>query len=217
MPNNFFSDEVVTCASCEYRYPRIQAVCNICGTPAPAIRPQVLTPETEIAQTENRRPAAVRGATGQSLRPKQAGLVVVAAVVTFALLSLVDNGRILPVGNSQSDVAAARFEQDPANVPSPGTVADVPDVRPPYEKAAKIQTAELASDASLDPAKLWQAVKRGSTHAEVTLAKLYLDGDVVEQSCEQAHLLLLVASKKGNGLAETLLTGAYAERCDRKY
>jgi hypothetical protein len=139
--------------------------------------------------------------------------VVVAGVVAFALLSLVDNGRTLPVSTSQPDGAGTRFEQDAANVTSPGTVADVPDIRPPYEKAAKIQTTESASGRSLDPAKLWQAVKRGSTHAEVTLAKLYLDGDVVEQSCEQAHLLLMVASKKGNGLAETLLTGAYAERC----
>ena len=33
------NDEPITCASCEYRYPRSVGVCAMCGTPAPAIEP----------------------------------------------------------------------------------------------------------------------------------------------------------------------------------
>jgi len=66
-----------------------------------------------------------------------------------------------------------------------------------------------------DPAELWKSVRGGSARAEVTLAKLYLEGNEVPQSCEQTHMLLLAASKKGYKPADSLLTGAYVERCQQ--
>jgi TPR repeat protein len=56
-------------------------------------------------------------------------------------------------------------------------------------------------------------VRQGNIEAEVALAKLYLEGTEVPQNCEQAHMLLLAASKKGNNNADELLSGSYAERC----
>jgi TPR repeat protein len=64
-----------------------------------------------------------------------------------------------------------------------------------------------------DPAELWKRVQRGSTDAEIELARLYLDGTRVAQNCEQAHLLLLAAAKKHSGKAGDLLTGVYSQRC----
>ena len=44
---------------------------------------------------------------------------------------------------------------------------------------------------------LWAAVKNGSATAEVLLADLYRRGDGVPKSCEQARVLLVAASRRG--------------------
>ena len=64
----------------------------------------------------------------------------------------------------------------------------------------------------IDPVELWKEVENGSTGAEVALAGLYLDGVAVPQSCPQAQVLLVAASKRGNKCAESLF-GAYEKRC----
>jgi type II secretory pathway predicted ATPase ExeA len=72
---------------------------------------------------------------------------------------------------------------------------------------------ERAQD-SVDPAELWKHVAQGNVSAEISLATLYLDGSAtVEQNCEQAHQLLMVASRTGSKVASDLLNGQYAERC----
>jgi hypothetical protein len=48
------------------------------------------------------------------------------------------------------------------------------------------------------PQQLWAAVRRGSVKAAVALADRYLQGDGVPQHCDQARVLLLVASEKNN-------------------
>jgi hypothetical protein len=51
------------------------------------------------------------------------------------------------------------------------------------------------------PQQLWSAVQGGNVQAALTLADLYLRGDGVPVNCDQARVLLLVASKKGNAQA----------------
>jgi hypothetical protein len=46
--------------------------------------------------------------------------------------------------------------------------------------------------------QLWSAIGAGDSSAEVPLAELYLKGDGVPKNCEQAAVLLRVASKNGN-------------------
>jgi hypothetical protein len=73
---------------------------------------------------------------------------------------------------------------------------------------------EAEQNAALDPAELWKRVAQGSVSAEISLATLYLDGSAtVEQNCEQAHQLLVVASRTGSKVASDLLNGKYLERC----
>jgi TPR repeat protein len=48
---------------------------------------------------------------------------------------------------------------------------------------------------------LWAAVKNGSATAEVLLADLYRRGDGVPKSCEQARVLLVAASRRGQAEA----------------
>ena len=79
--------------------------------------------------------------------------------------------------------------------------------------ASRPVTAATIEAAKVDPVELWKAVKRGSVNAEVALARLYLEGEAVPQNCEQAHMLLSVASMKGSKAADNLLKSSYAERC----
>ena len=46
--------------------------------------------------------------------------------------------------------------------------------------------------------QLWAAVQAGNTQAAVKLAELYIKGDGVSQNCQQARVLLLMASEKRN-------------------
>jgi hypothetical protein len=51
------------------------------------------------------------------------------------------------------------------------------------------------------PQQLWSAFQGGNVQAAVTLADLYLRGDGVPVNCDQARVLLVAASKKGNAQA----------------
>ena len=87
----------------------------------------------------------------------------------------------------------------------PEEVMDVHPAKPQPEESPKTNDA--------DPTALWSRVRKGDAEAEVALAKLYLAGIGVERSCEQAHVLLLAASRKQNKAADSLLTGAYTQQC----
>jgi TPR repeat protein len=49
--------------------------------------------------------------------------------------------------------------------------------------------------------QMWASVQSGNTKAAVALADLYIKGEGVPQNCNQARVLLLVASEKRNAEA----------------
>jgi hypothetical protein len=120
-------------------------------------------------------------------------------------------------------------EKTPA-VPSVGATASEPNIKsasaplhgsdePPTEdansrsaKPGPISKTETETNDD-SPTELWNRVRHGNTEAEVALAKLYLQGTALERSCEQAHQLLLAASRKRSKAADSLLAGAYAQQC----
>ena len=63
---------------------------------------------------------------------------------------------------------------------------------------------------SNDPKALWKASSAGNSDAAVKLAEMYLNGDKVERSCDQAILLLHNAASSGNSNAEIKLGALYA-------
>jgi hypothetical protein len=80
------------------------------------------------------------------------------------------------------------------------------------EPKAPIQPARMAgqlqvggapgpSKKQMTPEQLWAAVQAGNSKAAVTLAELYIKGEGVPQNCQQARILLLVASEKRNETA----------------
>jgi len=63
------------------------------------------------------------------------------------------------------------------------------------------------------PQQLWSSVQAGNTKAAVALADLYLRGDGVPVNCDQARVLLLVASKENNAEAIKKLQDLEATGC----
>src|SRR6202035_4189119 len=57
---------------------------------------------------------------------------------------------------------------------------------------------------------LWRAVAKGNVSATITLSDLYLRGDGVPKSCDQARLLLDAAARKGGGAAAERLRNLQA-------
>jgi TPR repeat protein len=53
----------------------------------------------------------------------------------------------------------------------------------------------------MTPAQLWGAVQAGNTKAAVVLAEDYIQGEGVPKNCQQARILLLMASEKRNPAA----------------
>lgn len=60
---------------------------------------------------------------------------------------------------------------------------------------------------------LWKAVAKGNLTATMTLSDLYLKGDGVPKSCDQARLLLDAAARKGSSAAGTRLRNLPAFGC----
>jgi hypothetical protein len=65
----------------------------------------------------------------------------------------------------------------------------------------QLSAAPKARTNSMTPAQLWNAVQSGNSNAAVALANLYIKGEGVPQNCQQARVLLLVASEKRNAAA----------------
>lgn len=82
----------------------------------------------------------------------------------------------------------------------------------PPESSTKLQASKLASPPSAadskrpkkisaTPQQLWASVQAGNSKAAVALADLYIRGEGVPVNCDQARVLLLVASEKNNAEA----------------
>jgi TPR repeat protein len=70
--------------------------------------------------------------------------------------------------------------------------------------------ARRASDAAAQAAWLWKATAKGNPEAPVKLADLYIKGDGVPRSCEQAVVLLKTAAINENVQACNRLASMYA-------
>jgi len=97
-----------------------------------------------------------------------------------------------PAPKRQPDAAAAREATNAA----PG--------------ADEMTKAKNASDSAAAAAWLWKATAKGNPDAPVQLANMYINGDGVPRSCEQAMVLLKTAAEKQNALARNRLAFMYS-------
>ena len=103
----------------------------------------------------------------------------------------------------------------------PSTVEPLPENSPPANAHAAerpnppqtLRHAIGARNGATTSQQLWKAVAEGNTTAEIALAQLYLTGNGVPKSCEQARVLLSAASKKGNAEATRQYRGLLSTGC----
>ncbi len=89
--------------------------------------------------------------------------------------------------------------------------APVPKVSPkPQPGQQELAKAMDASDPAAAAAWLWKATSRGNPVAPVRLADMYIKGQGVPRSCEQALVLLRSAATKENAPARNRLAALYA-------
>ncbi len=94
----------------------------------------------------------------------------------------------------------------PEAAPGDDSQAAIKRVVPGEEELAK---ANDASDSAATAAWLWKATAKGNPDAPVRLADLYVKGDGVPRSCEQALVLLKTAAAKENARARNRLAALY--------
>lgn len=93
--------------------------------------------------------------------------------------------------------------QPVSSFPATTETANSPGTRQANLPVSRSHFADTHSkgDRSALAQQLWSAVEAGDSSAEAALAELYLAGDGVPRSCEQARVLLRAATKKGNTAA----------------
>jgi len=110
-----------------------------------------------------------------------------------------------PADNSAAGSAAKLPAQRAANANS-----DLDSAAKPVPGADEMAKARNASDSAAAAAWLWKATAKGNPDAPVELANMYIQGDGVPRSCEQAMVLLKTASEKENAHARSRLASMYA-------
>ena len=129
----------------------------------------------------------------------------------------------LPPGGPKTVSPGARNGAETAAVkPKPRVQAELENESDsPAKKLApgeqELAKASDASDAAAAAAWLWKATAKGNPEAPVRLADMYVKGDGVPRSCEQALVLLRAAADKGNAQARSRLaqmnnSGSCAQR-----
>jgi hypothetical protein len=106
-------------------------------------------------------------------------------------------------GNQNSGIAKGHAQSTPpsetgghSSLHALGGAATSPSARAPLD--ASLNGTASRQKPAMTPQQLWALVQAGNSKAAVALAELYIKGEGVPQNCNQARVLLLVASEKRN-------------------
>ena len=119
-----------------------------------------------------------------------------------------------PAASAPASGSAKTQTQAAAAKPKPDRKADVAADDAAPAKATpgseELTKAKNASDSAAEAAWLWKSTAKGNPDAPVMLADMYIKGDGVPRSCEQAVVLLKTAAEKENARARNRLASMYA-------
>jgi hypothetical protein len=119
------------------------------------------------------------------------------------------SNEISPSEALENSPLPSAVEPLPANSPPANSLAaELPKPPQPPRHASGVRNSATTSQ------QLWKAVAEGNTTAEIALAQLYLTGNGVPKSCEQARVLLSAASKKGNAEATRQYRSLLSTTCN---
>ena len=219
--SNRVSDEPITCASCEYCYPRSKAICVMCGTAAPAVEPlrPLSAVPNEFSGADHEAGPSSFDSQQRAPRPRLRRLIPVVVVLIALMLVTSFFYEVRKNNLSEGSGSAAKLTATSGR-PKLENTGQRHIVHNPVRGVQHTVTAKLGTTQTIDavkeddPVELWKAVKRGNVSAEVALANIYLEGEAVPKNCEQAHMLLFAASMKGSKAADNFLKSGYAERCE---
>jgi PilZ domain len=95
-----------------------------------------------------------------------------------------------------------------APVPEPGQME--------YSEAMQILRGKNANNAQLTEVSrlLWVSVEKGNPNAELALAEMYWEGRGVARNCDQTHVLLTAAARKGSVEAQKRLQEFERQGCE---
>lgn len=210
------TEERQTCASCRYSYATVRRFCPMCGVPVAEKKDVPVTddPAAERGPAIKVRTGSALNAVFTAVLKKPITLAVSTLLLVGTLYQLAVRGRSIEKTPAPS-VGAVATEPKTEKTPVPLNATDKPsaEVENVSSSPEKPQPGTIAKAADDDPTQLWSQVRHGNTGAEVALAKLYLEGTTLERSCEQAHVLLVAASRKQSKEADSVLAGSYAQQC----
>lgn len=205
----------VTCSSCRFPYARLRGFCPACGAsfspervvekPCKIIRKPVANPQFE-------RTLAKRVWLAVASLRRNPIPVIVPAVLLPAAFYWWTVHKSTP-NDISAPVAVTTYRASEPSEPSTAPSTSSKPAIPVYGESISHNATSQNAGTLRDPVELWRKVQKGNTGAEIELAKLYLQGTGVAQSCDQARVLLLAAAKKQSSEARNLLTGAYLQRC----
>ncbi len=177
----------------------------------PQQKPQTAPPATNNPNAPAEKPANP-GAASNAAAPQQS------ASMSSRAVSGNENTLAQKPPTGPDKIAASNSASSAAGNASPNAIvpnADEP--APKRDNTAKtvpgseeLAKASNASDVAASSAWLWKSVAKGNPEAPIRLANMYIKGDGVPQSCEQAIVLLRSAAAKENAAARSRLGSLYA-------
>ena len=113
----------------------------------------------------------------------------------------------LPIAKGTTPVLSARsapmefYRQDSSKTVAAKTIKQTAGAPGQAQSSNPSATNNTSKKSGMTPNQLWVAVQAGDSKAALELAELYIKGDGVPRNCQQARMLLLVASEKRNTAA----------------
>jgi len=138
--------------------------------------------------------------------PATAGTLAAAKPLDHAANPAPTSGPKAVMAAGPGQVAQGAASPQPATAEQNDT--QVP-ARKPVRGEEELAKASNASDAAAAAAWLWKATAKGNPEAPVRLAEMYIRGDGVPRSCEQAVVLLETAATQANVRARSRLAALY--------
>jgi TPR repeat protein len=161
--------------------------------PAEIIAPKSVAPESVAANSESVAPDSKEPQAQNPSAPAEAR-----------------QRTVMPAGIQP----VAKKSRLPAATISRQTLADQGSDAPDLRLAQRYLGGSMGVRDSSEAAKLlWKAVSKQNATAAVLLSDLYLRGDGVPRSCDQARLLLVAAAKRGSPLAAQQLRNLESRGC----
>lgn len=172
------------------------------GMTSSTTAPQVSAPAASLPQDSS---PAEPGLPPETTSPEPKGLAANHPATTGA-----DDRAAVPAGVQPASQKSPLLDAEPAHPALAGEESGASELR----LAQRYLGGSMGVRDSSEAAKLlWKAVSKQNATAAVLLSDLYLRGDGVPRSCDQARLLLIAAAKRGAPQAAQPLRDLESQGC----